>query len=174
MCFPPVPYHRPVVLINVARLRCPFSAATGQNYMLNTLLQHDAACVNMRDLNGWTSLHWAVAVDSIDCVRKLLAVPVIEAYMLSRHNESAFHLAARRGNLVVVQLLVDHYVNPPVRNASLATRPSLDALLLSPSHYGQSPLDLARQSGAGDVIAYLQFVLTSQGALHPGIPKRSV
>ena len=141
----------------------PPPASAGQNRMLEMLLRHDATSVNTRDLNGWSVLHWAVAVNAIDCVRQLLATPLVDAYALTRHNESAFHLAARRGSLPVLQLLVNHYVNPPVKNATLATRPSMETLLLGVSHYGHSAMDLAQQDGDEAVVHYLQFVLNADG-----------
>lgn len=129
---------------------------------MHALLRRDWSGVNARDINGWTALHWAVAVDAGDCVGLLLATPQIDVYGPSRQNETVFHLAARRGSISLAMQLVNHYLVPPVVNASLATRPSLECLLRSPSDYGQSALDLAMRLASHDLFSFFQTVLNSQ------------
>ena len=61
---------------------------SSQSLVLAALLAHDASVVNARDASGWTALHWAAAVESAECVARLLAVPAVEPHAESRQRET--------------------------------------------------------------------------------------
>ncbi|XP_056153429.1 ankyrin repeat and SOCS box protein 3-like isoform X2 [Lampris incognitus] len=74
--------------------------------------------VKSRDNRGWNALHEAAAAGSKDCVREILSAAAgcsrsSRAYVnsLTHEGESAFYLAAQRGHLSVVKLLLKAHAN---------------------------------------------------------------
>lgn len=140
-----------------------------------------AAEANLRDEDGRTPLMHAVLADDAD--------PAVVALLLDRGTDvnaadagqrwTALHFAARDGNEQLVRLLlaagadvdaVDVFGNTPLWRAVWNTGigPAPMTVLLhhgaDPGHEnrsGNSPLDLARESGEKDVLALLERFLRS-------------
>ena len=64
------------------------------------------ADINVRGLDQWTSLHFAANENKIDVVNELLSHPEIEKDCLSSICRSPLHLAAIRGNIAIMRLLI--------------------------------------------------------------------
>lgn len=127
------------------------------------LLISNVSIINSADMNGWTALHWAVAVNSPVCTQHLLSQPVVEAHLLTKQRESVFHLAARRGSIQMLQMLLDHYGGQRVINAILATRPSLRELLNVTTLYDETATHIARGLTDSSAAVYLETVLAGLG-----------
>lgn len=81
------------------------SAARGHAQVLEMVLS-SAVDVNAKDILGWTPLHWAAGSGYGPCVRALLHCKSIDPCLANRKGEIALHLAARDGNLEVVDVLL--------------------------------------------------------------------
>nr|XP_020460458.1 ankyrin repeat and SOCS box protein 3-like isoform X2 [Monopterus albus] len=91
---------------------------SGSRKQLRRLIKRGRS-VECRDNRGWSALHEAAAAGSTECVQELLSAVGAgssrgsRAYVnsLTHEGESACHLAAQRGHLAVVQLLLEAHAN---------------------------------------------------------------
>uniref|UniRef100_A0A3Q3KCZ9 SOCS box domain-containing protein n=1 Tax=Monopterus albus TaxID=43700 RepID=A0A3Q3KCZ9_MONAL len=85
---------------------------SGSRKQLRRLIKRGRS-VECRDNRGWSALHEAAAAGSTECVQELLSAVGSRAYVnsLTHEGESACHLAAQRGHLAVVQLLLEAHAN---------------------------------------------------------------
>eukprot|EP00041_Stephanoeca_diplocostata_P038852 m.1562331 g.1562331 ORF g.1562331 m.1562331 type:complete len:133 (-) comp25281_c0_seq13:200-598(-) len=82
-------------------------AAMNKNLaVLNVMLAHDTTVINAKDSVGRTALHWAVAVQSVECVEALMAVEHIDTCLLDRLHDTPLHLCARLGNCALGRALL--------------------------------------------------------------------
>lgn len=139
------------------------AAATGQDGIVSMLLSHDASNINSADANGWTAVHWAVAVDARTTLALLLAQPDVEIHLLTKLKESVFHMAARRGDVDMLSMLVTHYRSNCVNSAIVATRPSLRELLAVHTVYNETAVQIARRLPECNTSLFLEMVLVDLG-----------
>lgn len=93
------------------------AARAGSRRRVRALI-HQGYSIDSKDNRGWNALHEAAAAGSTECVRELLSAVAGSsrrgsAYVGSRNHEgeSALYLAAQRGYLAVVRLLVNARAN---------------------------------------------------------------
>ncbi|XP_029934528.1 ankyrin repeat and SOCS box protein 3 isoform X2 [Myripristis murdjan] len=91
--------------------------------------------VDSRDNRGWNALHEAAAAGSKDCVREILSAAAdssrgCRAYVdtLTHEGETACYLAAQRGHLAVVRLLLKAHanINQPTNDLSCPLYAAVD------------------------------------------------
>eukprot|EP00730_Choanoeca_flexa_P002836 TRINITY_DN11198_c0_g1_i1.p1 TRINITY_DN11198_c0_g1~~TRINITY_DN11198_c0_g1_i1.p1 ORF type:complete len:794 (+),score=202.59 TRINITY_DN11198_c0_g1_i1:110-2491(+) len=134
------------------------AASQGRARVIQLLLQDNHSTVNLQDASGWTALMWAVAVNSIDSVQVLLAVSSISLSVHNEMKETVFHLAARRGNPAIVELLLAFQTSTPVDRAQSHMEPIGD-LLSAMSAKGLTPIDYALQASHRNIAQQLGHVL---------------
>jgi ankyrin repeat protein len=123
---------------------------------------------NTRDEKGQPGLTIAIQERSLKTARVLLAWPAIDIDALNQAGESALMMAALKGDLTGVQLLLKHgaQVNQSgwsaIHYAVTGPEPSIAALLLqngadidAASPNGSTPLMMAAQYGSEDTVALL-------------------
>lgn len=84
------------------------SAARGHADVIRMLLQHPPmeAATNARDILGWTPLHWAASAGHGPSVRQLLQSGTIDPCLGNKKGEIPLHIAARDGNMEVIDVLL--------------------------------------------------------------------
>lgn len=130
-----------------ARGMTVFMHACSQNAagLLKLLLDADSTAINDADSTGWTALHWASAVGSVECVRVLLGCKRVRANVSLPNDETALHFAARHGWAEICSLLVRHGA------------PQIGlALLVKTSHQGLTATEMAERHGRLDCAARLR------------------
>eukprot|EP00045_Choanoeca_perplexa_P017332 m.249138 g.249138 ORF g.249138 m.249138 type:complete len:759 (+) comp17509_c1_seq1:149-2425(+) len=139
------------------------AASQGKPRVLQLLLKQNGATINLQDISGWTALMWAVAVNAIDAVRVLLSERSVSLSVTNDMKETVFHLAARRGNTAIIELLVQYQTTPPVDKAQSHMEP-LGDMLQALSAKGLTPIDYAVQSGHRAVAQHLGHILCGLSA----------
>nr|WP_248289579.1 ankyrin repeat domain-containing protein [Thalassotalea sp. Y01] len=74
---------------------------------VNTLLQNKATNMNAIDITGRTALHSAVAANSIECVKAILATP-IDTKIQNIDGATALHTAVKLGYEDIAIELIKH------------------------------------------------------------------
>lgn len=121
-------------------------AATNDHREVVALLARKRAIdVNARDMNGWTALHWAVAVQALQTVKTLLSLHKLEVCVVNDANETVLHLAARSGNLEIVRALLKQSAPHKAGN-----------LMAARTCFRESALDYALARNHAAVVDYLR------------------
>jgi len=124
--------------------------------------------INARDAKGQPGLTIAMQEHSLNAARALLARPMVDVNALNQVGESALMMAALKGDLAGVQLLLEHgaKVNQPgwspLHYAATGPEPKVVQLLLdrgaeidAGSPNGSTPLMMAAQYGSEDSVMLL-------------------
>jgi serine/threonine-protein phosphatase 6 regulatory ankyrin repeat subunit B len=83
-------------------------ASIGSQQTLQALLSDESLDVNVKNKDGETALHYAVARNNLFIIQELLAHPKIEVNARNYQGKSALHYAIRCNNLCIVQALLAH------------------------------------------------------------------
>ena len=137
--------------------------------------EHLAACANpnSRDARGLTPLMIAAGLGQSQMVELLLGAGGDVLAIEPRMGATALHKAAQSGNPDVIALLLDHgaFIDQqspiigvtPLADAVLYKRPEAVRLLLGrgarttiQNHWGETPLDFARQDHLHDIAALIE------------------
>eukprot|EP00050_Salpingoeca_kvevrii_P017253 m.63371 g.63371 ORF g.63371 m.63371 type:complete len:1603 (+) comp7455_c0_seq1:213-5021(+) len=120
------------------------ACASAQSNIVRAIVAHvsEVAPVELRDLRGWTALHWAASVGDAACIDELLQIKSIDLCARNLRDETALHLAAREGNCDVIKALMADRFN--------RRENQLLSLLLLENFNGQTAYDLAESRGAAD------------------------
>ncbi|MGI2029028.1 ankyrin repeat domain-containing protein [Endozoicomonas acroporae] len=84
-----------------------YNKADSKIVMEELLKTSDIAVVNQGGKEGRTPLHVAAYKNIPDAVRKLLAIKDIKVNQKDDHGDTALHIAAKRGNTKIVEILLD-------------------------------------------------------------------
>ncbi|KAJ5225237.1 hypothetical protein N7468_006462 [Penicillium chermesinum] len=117
------------------------AARLGETNILNHLLESSAA-INSEDEQKWTSLSWAVANDHEQTVKLLLRAPEVFVDHKDKEGRTPFSLAAERGYIQIMLLLIKHGADPHVPDNEGHTgfwrflRARYDKFIRSPNQLG--------------------------------------
>ena len=101
-------------------LSLPSSVQGDVNTLRAQLACATPADVDVLDERGYAAIHWAVLVNSLECVELLAEMDVEHLAQLTAQNQSCLHLAAREGDAVVSWNLVTSLVKPCHDTTSVA------------------------------------------------------
>jgi len=94
------------------------------------------------DRNGYTILHWAVALRQIDRVRRYLVDPAVTRNLLT-NSPPLLHVAIRYNHIIMVRLLLDFLDQPAViPRHTWSTQQKYETMWHVAAQYGR--LDIAR------------------------------
>ncbi|EDQ85915.1 uncharacterized protein MONBRDRAFT_38685 [Monosiga brevicollis MX1] len=132
----------------------------GHTAIVERVLQARTSSVHMQDRNGWSSLHWAVASGALGCVRAILQADALNLALANDHEETVFHFAARRGNIEVLELLIEHHLQSKRGRAHHHAK-WLTEVMSAPSGLGYTPEEYAEQGKHDAMVAHIRATLAA-------------
>lgn len=140
-------------------------AAQSDDPLLQLLLETAPQTINIRDINGWSVLHWGAAVGCYICLRTILTVPGLNATLATDRGENVFHFAAKRGDKEMIRIVSEHLTTDQARRDMPGQELDVYKLLTQAAVDDKTPLGLAQLHNHVDTALFLQTLIHTPGKL---------
>eukprot|EP00730_Choanoeca_flexa_P015386 TRINITY_DN7054_c0_g1_i5.p1 TRINITY_DN7054_c0_g1~~TRINITY_DN7054_c0_g1_i5.p1 ORF type:complete len:718 (+),score=186.16 TRINITY_DN7054_c0_g1_i5:227-2380(+) len=138
------------------------AAAQSDDASLQLLLAASQSSLNVKDINGWTLLHWGAAVGCYTCLATLLRQPGIQVTMATPRGENVFHFAAKRGDSRMIQIVCEHLATDAAQRNMPGQELDVYKLLTQAAVDDKTPLGFAQLHQQYETAIYIQTLIDSR------------